>query len=70
MVIKTNKNNRTYFVYDKNGGIETFISTPFAGAKKATRLTIRDGYERLELNGRQVRSLRAVLDKAEELSCS
>jgi hypothetical protein len=68
MVIKTNKNNRTFFVYDKNSGVETFISTPFAGAKKATTLTIRDGDYRLDLNGRQVRTLRAVLDKAAELS--
>jgi len=69
MTVKENPKNRTYFVYDKSGGIESFISTPFRGAKKATRLTIRDqNGEELNLDGRQVRTLRAVLAKAEELS--
>ena len=69
MVIKENNKNRTYFVYESYGNVETFISTPFKGAKKATKLTIRstDG-TRLDLNGRQVSALRAVLSKANKLS--
>jgi len=69
MVIKENNKNQTYFVYEGYGDVEAFISTPFKGAKKATKLTIRstDG-TRLDLNGRQVRVLRSVLNKAEKLS--
>lgn len=68
MVVKHNKNNRTHFVYNKYGTVESFISTPFKNARKATKLTIRSGKTRLDLNGRQVRALRQVLAKAESLS--
>jgi len=69
MVIRKNNKNRTHFLYEVYGNVETFISTPFKGAKKATKLTIRstDG-SRVDLNGRQVRILRSVLDKATKLS--
>lgn len=69
MVIRKNNKNRTHFVYQEYGDVEAFISTPFKGAKKATKLTIRnsDG-TRLDLNGSQVRALRTVLATAEKLS--
>lgn len=69
MVIKENNKARTYFVFEGYGGVDTFISTPFKGAKKATKLTIRTKQgTRIDLNGRQINALRAVLSKAAKLS--
>lgn len=68
MIIKNNKKNRTHFVYDKYGTVETFISSPYKNAKRGTRLTVRQGSTRLDLNGRQVRTLTNVLIKAMKLS--
>jgi|TARA_R110000868_G_scaffold20318_1_gene86176 hypothetical protein len=68
MIIKNNKSNRTHYVYAKYGKVETFISTPHKNAKRGTRLTVRSGAIRLDLNGRQVRTLAAVLNKARQLS--
>jgi hypothetical protein len=41
--------------------IELYLSTPLAGAKKASRLTVRAGNTRIDLNGRQIKALREVL---------
>ena len=69
MVIKQNNKARTYFVFEGYGNVDTFISTSFKGAKQATRLTIRTKQgKRIDLNGRQVNALRAVLSKAAKLS--
>lgn len=64
MIVRQNAKNKTNFVYNKVQNVEAFISTPLAGAKKATRLTIRNGNTRLDLNGAQARALRKVLDVA------
>ena len=68
ITIKNNRHNRTHFVYDKYGNVETFITTPHKKSKRATRLTIRSGKTRIDLNGRQVSVLRKVLGKAFTLS--
>jgi len=70
MIIKNNNKNKTHFVYDKCGQLETFISTPFKNSKRGTRLTVREGANRLDLNGREVKLLASVLNKALELSNS
>jgi hypothetical protein len=65
MIIRKNNKKQTNFVYDSAAKVETFISYPFAGTKRAgTRLTIRNGETRIDLNGRQVKALRKVLATA------
>lgn len=66
--VKHNRGNRTHFVYDKYGSVETFISTPYKKSKQATQLTVRSGKNRVDLNGRQVATLRKLLAKAAQLS--
>jgi len=66
--VKHNRHKRTHFVYDKYGTVETFITTPYNKSKRGTRLTVRCGENRVDLNGRQVATLRAVLRKATQLS--
>lgn len=65
-VIKNTRKKQT-FVQQKNNSINAYITTPFAGAHRATRLTIRVGENRMDLNGRQAKTLRAVLDKSQAL---
>jgi hypothetical protein len=65
MIIRKNSKMQTNFVYNSAAKVETFISYPFAGTKRAgTRLTIRNGKTRIDLNGRQVKALRKVLATA------
>jgi hypothetical protein len=65
MIIRKNNKMQTNFVYNSAAKVETFISYPFAGTKRAgTRLTIRNGKTRIDLNGRQVKALRKVLATA------
>lgn len=61
MYIRKNKRNRTKFVGHNTTGVELYLSTPLAKAKVASRLTVRDGNTRIDLNGRQIRALRQVL---------
>ncbi len=68
MTIRKNTKNRTHFVYDRYGSVETFISTPVKKSKRKTLLTIRSGKTRLDLNGRQVLTLKRLLYKADQLS--
>lgn len=65
MIIRKNNKKQTNFLYENAANLETFISYPFAGTKRAgTRLTIRNGETRIDLNGRQVKALRKVLATA------
>lgn len=66
--VKHNRHKRTHFVYDRYGAVETFMTTPYNKSKRATRLTVRSGKNRVDLNGRQVATLRALLRKASQLS--
>lgn len=68
MIIKNNKKNRTHYVYAKYGTVETFISTPHKNVRRGTKLTVRAGKTRVDLNGRQVKTLAAVLNTALTLS--
>lgn len=68
MKILNNPRKQTYFIQQKNDNINTYITVPVAGAHRASRLTIRAGDVRLDLNGRQIRALRSVLDKSRELN--
>lgn len=64
MYIRKNQRNKTNFVGHNTTGVELYLSTPFKGAKKASRLTVRSGKTRLDLNGRQINALRKVLETA------
>lgn len=66
MYTRKNARNKTKFVGSNNSGVEFYLSTPLAGAKKASRLTLRNGEIRLDLNGRQINALRRVLASAYE----
>lgn len=68
MITRKNKKNRTAFVYDSYGNVETFISKSFKNAKQGSRLTIRDGDNRVDLNGHQINLLKKVLNKASRLA--
>ena len=61
MYTRKNTRNKTNFVGHNTTGVELYLSTPVAGAKKASRLTLRAGDTRLDLNGRQIKALREVL---------
>lgn len=71
MVIKTNRKDRTHFLYEKAAGVGIIMSAPVKNSKQGNRLTIRDNDTKesiVELNGRQIKALRAVLNKAAKLS--
>jgi len=61
MYTRKNTRNKTNFVGHNTTGVEIYLSTPFAKAKKASRLTVRAGNARVDLNGRQIKALREVL---------
>jgi hypothetical protein len=61
MYTRKNSKNKTNFVGHNSTGVELYLSTPLSGAKKASRLTLRAGDNRLDLNGRQIKALREVL---------
>lgn len=61
MYTRTNARNKTNFVGHNTSGVEIYLSTPVAKAKKASRLTLRAGTTRVDLNGRQIKALREVL---------
>lgn len=61
MYTRKNARNKTNFVGHNSTGVELYLSTPLAGAKKASRLTVRSGDTRIDLNGRQIKALREVL---------
>lgn len=64
MYTRTNARNKTNFVGHNTSGVEIYLSTPVAKAKKASRLTLRTGKTRVDLNGRQIKALREVLSTA------
>jgi hypothetical protein len=68
MITRRNKKNRTAFVYDSVGTFEAFVSQTFRGAKQGNRLTLRDGDDRVDIYGRELRVLRNVLNKANVLA--
>lgn len=68
MKVLKNTRKKQVFVQQKNDSINAYITVPFAGAHRATKLTIRSGETRLDLNGRQVKTLRAVLEKSRVLT--
>jgi hypothetical protein len=61
MYTRKNNRNKTNFVGHNSTGVEVYLSTPIAGAKKASRLTLRAGDTRIDLTGRQIKALREVL---------
>ena len=61
MYTRKNTRNKTNFVGHNTTGVELYLSTPFSGAKKAARLTVRSGDARIDLTGRQIKALREVL---------
>lgn len=64
MYTRTNARNKTNFVGHNTTGVEIYLSTPLPKAKKASRLTLRSGKTRIDLNGRQIKALREVLGVA------
>lgn len=68
MIKRKNTKNRTSFVYNVSGGVETFISQSFKNAKQGNRLTVRSGNARIDLNGRQITALKKVLAASSRLA--
>ena len=68
MIARKNNKNRTAFVYDNRSGFEAFVSQTFKGAKQGSRLTLRFGEDRIDLNGAELRLLRGVLNTANRLA--
>lgn len=68
MKIINDSRRKTYFVQRKNAAINTYIAGPTNGAHRATRMTIQSGKTRLDLNGRQIRAIREVLDASKNVS--
>lgn len=68
MKVSENKQRRAYFVKDSCGDMTSYISTPFPKAKSRSQLTIKTNGIRIDLNGRQIRTLRNILNKASTLS--
>jgi hypothetical protein len=64
MYTRTNARNKTNFVGHNSSGVEIYLSTPVAKAKKASRLTLRSGKTRVDLDGRQIKALREVFSTA------
>ena len=64
MYTRTNARNKNNFVGHNSSGVEIYLSTPVAKAKKASRLTLRSGNTRVDLDGRQIKALREVLSTA------
>lgn len=61
-----NKKNKTLFLGRRNHGdqqmAEMFYSLPESKkAKKASKLTIKVGNQRIDLNGREIHTLRTIL---------
>jgi len=50
MYTRTNARNKTNFVGHNTTGVEIYLSTPLAKAKKASRLTLRSGKTRVDLD--------------------
>ena len=62
MVTRKNTKNKTTFAYNKVQGLEAFASAPFKGVKSVGKmLSIRSGSKRIDLNGRQINTLKSVL---------
>ena len=68
MKVLKNTQKKQIFVQQKNKTINAYITVPFAGAHRSTRLTIKSGDVRLDLDGRQVKTLRYVLDRSRALT--
>ena len=68
MKIINDSRRKTYFVQRKNTTINTYIAGPTNGAHRATRMTIQSGKTRLDLNGRQIRAIREVLDASKNVA--
>ncbi len=68
MITRKNKKNRTAFVYDSDGAVESFMSQTYKNARQGSQLTIRSQNGRVDLNGRQIKSLKRVLYTANRLA--
>ena len=71
MFVSKNRKNRTYFVGNRGEGdpaFNVYYSVSFPRAKRRSLLTLKVGGKRVDLTGRQIRTLRSVLEKAEQLA--
>lgn len=71
MFVSKNRKNRTYFVGSRGEGNSTFnvyYSVSFPKAKRRSQLTLKVGGKRIDLTGRQVRTLKSVLRRGELLT--
>lgn len=62
MYTRKNAKNKTNFVGHNTTGVELYLSTPMGSSHGASKLTVRSGESRIDLNGRQIRALRQVLE--------
>jgi hypothetical protein len=69
MFSRTNKQNQTAFVGNETAaGLGLFYSVPFRGVKKAQKLTLRQGQNRVDLSGSQVNALLRVVRNGRRLA--
>ena len=67
MFVSKNKKNRTYSVGQRGEDLKVYYSVSFPRAKRRSKLTIDVNNKRIDLTGHQVRTLRSILNRGEEL---
>jgi hypothetical protein len=67
MFVSRNRKNRTYFVGQRGENMKVYYSVSFPRAKRRSQLTIKVDGKRLDLSGHQVRTLKSILSRGEEL---
>lgn len=67
MFVSRNRKNRTYFVGQRGEEMKVYYSVSFPRAKRRSQLTIKLNNKRVDLTGHQVRTLRSILNRGEEL---
>jgi len=67
MFVSKNRKNRTYFVGQRGEDLKVYYSVSFPRAKRRSQLTIKVNNKRVDLTGHQVRTLRSILTRGEEL---
>ena len=68
MTINKNKKPRKNLIVAKYGNVETTVATPFPKSKRGPTLTIRNGKNVINLNGRQINALLNALTTGFDLA--
>ena len=69
MFVAKNRKNRTYFVGNRGkDGLNVYYSVSLPKAKRRSMLMLKLGNKRIDLSGRQVRTLKEILSRGSKLS--